>query len=246
MSLLRLYGKEMRASLGDIIMVTAVIVLLEILAILNYDKPWSAALGVMVPMVGLPLYFLSTSFESIHREWNEHTAYWLLSLPVREEVILGAKTLALLSRFIILTLPAAIGIYLFFDKLIPVPFPPDFTSTYIGLYVLSWFLFITVIPIVFLAAVSRHAVQRWGWLVQALIFVGGFWAFGKVSAWLAGLLDFLPWLSLRVPGIMIGGPQRGITMASHGIPLSMVVSGLLVAGLIFYLAALLLRYRVEV
>ncbi|TDA68847.1 MAG: hypothetical protein D9V47_06955 [Clostridia bacterium] len=246
MGLGKLYAKEMRAHLVELIIIVILVAAGEITAHIYFGESWSFIPGVVGPMVGIPIWLIAASFAGLNEEWADHTSYWLLSLPVREEVTLAAKLLAVITRLFLISLPAVTGIY-FLVARTAVPLP--WTTAYVTVY----FAFLAgALPVAtagFLAVVVERAVRWGGGLTQMAGFVLTLWGMERLGAWLLDILDFLPGM-LPVPEPIAFG--SGNMMLSLGTPametplLALVVVSLVLAALALELTAWLLRRWVEV
>ncbi|TDA66890.1 MAG: hypothetical protein D9V47_11185 [Clostridia bacterium] len=200
-------------------------------------------------MAGIPIWLIAASFASLNKEWADHTSYWLLSLPVREEVTLAAKLLAVITRLFLISLPAVTGIYFLVARATATALPLPWTTAYVTVY----FAFLAgALPVAtagFLAVVVERAVRWGGGLTQMAGFVLTLWGMERLGAWLFDILDFLPGM-LPVPEPMALG--SGNMMLSLGTPgmeaplLAVVVVSLVLTALALELTAWLLRRWVEV
>ncbi|HBT47897.1 MAG TPA: hypothetical protein DEA73_08495 [Peptococcaceae bacterium] len=246
-----LYRKEMRENLVASLLGMAVVAAGMAIGAASLNRPpWGVFLIVM-PLYGIPIWYLATAFGSIHHEWNQHTAYWLLSLPVREETILLAKALALLTRGFLISLPAVVGWAILFERASDGVFFPRFTYTYLLSYLLTLVVAFMLAGLVFLASLSGLAVipragRLAGQLMQVAVMVAGVWLAVRLTGWLAKILDFLPSLPLLGLGSYVLGPQ-GFTLATQpALPAGTVIAFFLLAAVFLWLAALVLRFWVEV
>lgn len=249
MGLGKLYAKEMRAHLPELVIITILVAAAEITAHIYFTAPWSFLPGLVVPMFGIPIWLITSSFAGLNEEWADRTAYWLLSLPVQEEVTLAAKLLAIITRLFLISLPAVIGIYLLVARASATAVPLSWTTAYVTVYLALLAISLPVATASFLAVMVERAVRWGGGLTQMAVFGFTLWAVARLGGWLLNVLDFLPG-RLRVPEPMALG--SGNTMLSLGRPgmevslLALVVVGLVLAFLALKLAAWLLRQWVEV
>ncbi|GFN23417.1 hypothetical protein [Thermanaeromonas sp. C210] len=246
-----LYWKEMRENLVATLIGMAVVAAALVIGTAFLDRPpWGAFLIVM-PLYGLPIWYLATAFASIHHEWNQHTAYWLLSLPVREETILLAKALALVTRGLLISLPAVTGWGILLERASVGAFWPHFAHTYLLLYLLSLLVAFMLTGLVFLASLSGLAVipragRLAGQLMQVAVMVAGVWLAVRFTEWLAEVLDFLPALPLLGSGSYGLGPQGFSLTIQPALPAGALLAFVLLAALFLWLAALVMRLWVEV
>lgn len=247
MGLGRLYGKEMRAHLLELVIITILVAAAEITANIYF----TVRLGLVVPMLGIPIWLITSPFASLNEEWADRTAYWLLSLPVREELTLAAKLLAIITRLFLISLPAMIGIYFLVARAAATAVPLSWTTAYVAVYLAYLAISLPVATASFLAVMVERAVRWGGGLTQMAVFGFTLWAMARLGGWLLNVLDFLPG-RLRVPEPMALGSGDELFMFSLGWPgtelplLALVVVGLVLASLALELAAWLLRRWVEV
>lgn len=244
-----LYLKEMRENLVTTLLGLVLVALAVTVGLSHLREPWGVFLS-SIPLYGLPIWYLVVAYASIHHEWNQHTAYWLLSLPVREESILLAKALALVTQGLLVSLPAAVGWGVILERASEGAFWPDFGYTYLLLYLLVLLAAFTTAGLVFLSALARQAViPRAGGLVgqltQGSVVLAGLWLGGRFAGWLAEVLDFLPALPLMGFSSSLG--SMGFSLAPMpALPLGTPIAAVLLAVLFLWLAAQTLRRWVEV
>lgn len=250
-NLVQLFRKEMQENLAVTLLWIAVVAAAMVIGALSLDRPpWGAFLIVM-PLYGIPIWYLATAFSSILHEWNQHTAYWLLSLPVREEILLLAKALALLTRGLLISLPAVAGWAVLLERASHGAFWPRFAYTYLLLYLLALLVAFMLTGLVFLASLSGLAVmpragRLAGQLIQIALMVAGIWLAVRFTRWLTELLNFLPALPMPGLGSYGLGPQGFSLAAEPALPAGTVIAFILLAALFLWLAAQVLRLWVEV
>lgn len=249
MGLGKLYAKEMRAHLVELIIIVILVAAGEITAHIYFGEPWFFIPGVIGPMAGIPIWLIAASFASLNKEWADHTSYWLLSLPIREEVTLAAKLLAVITRLFLISLPVVTGVYFLVARATALPVPLPWTTSYVAVYFVLLAGALPVAAAGFLAVVVERAVRWGGGFTQLAVFVLAIWGMGRLGAWLTEGLGFLPGL-LPVPAptsLGSGNMVLSLGMPAQGIPwLALVVVSLVLAALALGLAAWLLRRWVEV
>lgn len=190
----KLYIKEMRCLAADIWITLGIILLLSMFVFMRSSLH---ALGYLVfplmLMTGLAgLVPVISSFRILSGEWNSNTIYLTLSLPVKGEVILGSKLLALLTQYVIGTLAVGIsgillGLYMIPDflEILKLNYNSIPWGFYISLYLLGLAFFGYVIGLSFFSQVLGHLFNRFKNLATALIFLASWWLFKKVGFFIA-------------------------------------------------------------
>ncbi|MBO8159792.1 hypothetical protein [Thermosyntropha sp.] len=193
--LVNLYKKEMRQLSLDIAF-TLGAVLVSVIIIITSDKSPAAVLPFIMVAGLAGLIPVVSSIRILSGEWNNNTIYLMLSLPIKGQMVLGAKLLALITHYIIGT-----GTVIISSILLMFFWIPDFTAIitsrfgyvpwdwFLGVYILTVALFVFIASLSFLAQVLGHLFSRFtGWAIT-IIFIFLWWLISKFNHWMGNFFS---------------------------------------------------------
>ena len=205
-----LYLKELRASRGNFLIFLAAIFVLDIFLMTRASSwgYWNVLAASFVPLVLLIFLGMLQAFLLVRDEWKAGTAPFLRSLPISGWGIVGAKMLAAFTSWVAMSLVTLALSGIFYAC------APWFGMEWLPLAELPWFRMIGGIVIFVLgimgavlfggivlqlAYLMGRIVNRFGGLLSAVAGVGLMYVATKGGDWLAGVLSFLPEITVEVP-----------------------------------------------
>lgn len=232
-----------------------VLILLGILFVyLNYKmhtwtEPSLALPFAVIPLVVLPWGVVVLGFLTLRSEWAENTHYLLMSIPFHRGVFVGAKFLAVITEFIILTAVAAAGAFWvlnsyasldprFWAGLEPYiqamggrnQFIWQVFSLGLKFYVLYVLSMAFMLATIFAAYLAGKTVHRYGWLVTGTVFLGILYLPNPIRNWL--LFAFGPIkVELTHSFLLLPSPYQWVDISSF-VATSIVAVLALVATLV--------------
>ncbi len=207
-----LYKKQMREMAPEMIIIGGAAVLVSLVLYLKLGSVRIAVLMAMMMVMGLACFLPIVSSFRLGQEWNNHTIYLMMSLPVGGGMILGSRLAALLTQYVFGTLIVGIcgvllviglapePIYTYLDELLP----------YLDIAVLLYLLTIVwmgyLLSVSFFSQIIGKLVSRFSGLVTIITFCITLWLSGKVMGMMIGQQTFIegPDLTAQVLGMLLG------------------------------------------
>ena len=212
----------------EMIIIGGAAVLVSLVLYLKLGSVRIAVLMAMMMVMGLACL---SSFR-LGQEWNNHTIYLMMSLPVGGGMILGSRLAALLTQYVFGTLIVGICGLLLAGELAPELYDNlDLILPYLDIVVLFYLCTVAwigyLISVSFFSQIIGKLVSRFSGLVTIVTFFATLW------------------LSVKMMGLMLG--QRTIEAPDVTAQIFWLLLGVitLVAAVIFALSTWVYNRRVE-
>lgn len=187
-----LYNKQMREMAPELIIIGATAVLVSLVLYLKVGSMYTAILVAMMMVMGLAYFLPIVSSFRLMQEWNNHTIYLMMSLPVGGGMILGSRLAALLTQYVFGTLIVGIcGVLLVigvapeaFYEYLKLLWPYLDIAVLLYLISIAWMAYL--ISVSFFSQIVGKLVRRFSGLVIIITFFATLW------------------LSIKVMGLMLG------------------------------------------
>ncbi|HOQ10477.1 MAG TPA: hypothetical protein PLG09_10170 [Syntrophomonadaceae bacterium] len=207
-------------------------VLVSLVLYLKLGSVRIAVLMAMMMVMGLACFLPIVSSFRLGQEWNNHTIYLMMSLPVGGGMILGSRLAALLTQYVFGTLIVGICGLLLAGELAPELYDNlDLILPYLDIVVLFYLCTVAwigyLISVSFFSQIIGKLVSRFSGLVTIVTFFATLW------------------LSVKMMGLMLG--QRTIEAPDVTAQIFWLLLGVitLVAAVIFALSTWVYNRRVE-
>jgi len=227
-----LYKKQMREMAPEMIIIGGAAVLVSLVLYLKLGSVRIAVLMAMMMVMGLACFLPIVSSFRLGQEWNNHTIYLMMSLPVGGGMILGSRLAALLTQYVFGTLIVGICGLLLAGELAPELYDNlDLILPYLDIVVLFYLCTVAwigyLISVSFFSQIIGKLVSRFSGLVTIVTFFATLW------------------LSVKMMGLMLG--QRTIEAPDVTAQIFWLLLGVitLVAAVIFALSTWVYNRRVE-
>ncbi|SHG42267.1 hypothetical protein SAMN02745221_00165 [Thermosyntropha lipolytica DSM 11003] len=192
-----LYQKEMRCLAVDIGVTLGIIILMTVFAFSRGSLGHGYIVVPVFLMAGLAGFMpIISSFRIFSGEWNNNIIYLTLSLPVKGEMVLGSKMLAILTQYVLGTLLVALsgillGFYMWpgFFQLLKLNYSYIPWGFYLSLYMLGIAFFTYLASLSFFSQILGRMVPRLQNLATFFIFLGLWWVIKKVDFYIAHILS---------------------------------------------------------
>lgn len=227
-----LFKKQMREMAPEMIIIGGAAVLVSLVLYLKLGSVRIAVLMAMMMVMGLACFLPIVSSFRLGQEWNNHTIYLMMSLPVGGGMILGSRLAALLTQYVFGTLIVGICGLLLAGELAPELYDNlDLILPYLDIVVLFYLCTVAwigyLISVSFFSQIIGKLVSRFSGLVTIVTFFATLW------------------LSVKMMGLMLG--QRTIEAPDVTAQIFWLLLGVitLVAAVIFALSTWVYNRRVE-
>jgi hypothetical protein len=207
-----LYNKQMREMAPEMIIIGGAAVLVSLVLYLKIGSIDTAILIAMMMVMGLAFFLPIVSSFRLGQEWNNHTIYLMMSLPVGGSMILGSRLAALLTQYVFGTLIVSICGILLVIGLAPEPFytyldlvwPYLYTAVLLYLITIAWIGYL--ISVSFFSQIIGKLVNRFSGLVTFITFFATLWLSGKVMGLMLGQQTAIaaPDLTVQLLGMLLG------------------------------------------
>jgi len=230
----------------------AVLVVLWHFFLLTRTAVWGAE---VIPLAAMPfflppLWVFGTMLYMLHTEWNTHSIYLLLSLPVRGWYILGAKLVAALVDLLILGAVALASFWLTFGRALTVmlrefaagiPYP-WLISLALKIFLVYLLSVIVVLVVGQFSYLSSRLVSRFSGVLMGAAFFVQLWLLVRLGALLSPLFKWVPDLAFR------DWTERGgvIQVNTTVIDTAPIAAVLFLTAAIFLFGSWLLENEIEV
>ena len=250
---LSLYKKELRAMRSNFLIILAAIVALNVFLMTRVASwgYWNALLMSIAPPLAL-LFFggMLQAFLLVRDEWKAGTAPFLRSLPISGWGIVGAKMLAAFTSWVAMSLVTLVLSGIFHTC------APWFGMEWLPLAELPWSRMIGCIVLVVLGLMGAvlfggivlqlayllgRVVNRFNGLLSAVAGVALMYVATRGGDWLAGVLSFLPDITVEVPFNW----SEGFTLVPQTINSGAIVVLVLELALLFWAAGWLMEKKAE-
>lgn len=187
-----LYNKQMREMAPEMIVIGGAAVLVSLVSYLRMGSIHTAVLIAMLMVMGLACFLPIVSSFRLGQEWNNHTIYLMMSLPVGGGMILGSRLAALLTQYVFGTLIVGFCGLLLVIGLAPEPVYTylDLVRPYLDIAVLLYLVTIVwmgyLISVSFFSQIIGKLVSRFSGLVTIITFFATLWLSGKVMGLMLG------------------------------------------------------------
>ena len=189
-----LYKKQMREMAPEMVVIGGAAVLVSLVLYLKVGSIPMAVAIAMFMVMGLAFFLPIVSSFRLGQEWNNHTIYLMMSLPVGGSMILGSRLAALLTQYVFGTLIVGICGLLLVIGLAPEPIyndlDLDLILPYLDIAVLLYLVTIAwmgyLISVSFFSQIIGKLVSRFSGLVTIVTFFATLWLSGKVMGLMFG------------------------------------------------------------
>jgi len=182
----------MREMAPEMIVIGGAAVLVSLVSYLRMGSIHTAVLIAMLMVMGLACFLPIVSSFRLGQEWNNHTIYLMMSLPVGGGMILGSRLAALLTQYVFGTLIVGFCGLLLVIGLAPEPVYTylDLVRPYLDIAVLLYLVTIVwmgyLISVSFFSQIIGKLVSRFSGLVTIITFFATLWLSGKVMGLMLG------------------------------------------------------------
>lgn len=227
-----LYYKQMREMAPEMLIIGGASVLISLVVYLKLGSVHMAVFMAMMMVMGLACFLPIVSSFRLGQEWNNHTIYLMMSLPVGGGMILGSRLAALLTQYVVGTL--IVGIC---GVLLAVQLAPELYD-YLDL----------ILPYLDIGVLLYLCTVAWmGYLISVSFFSQ---IIGKLVSRFSGLVTIVTffatlWLSMKMMGLMLG--ERAVEAPDITAQIFWILLGVitLVAAIILGLSIWVYNRRVE-
>lgn len=187
-----LYNKQMRETLPEMVIIGGAAVLVSLVVYIKIGSILPAVLIAMLMVMGLASFLPIVSSFRLGQEWNNHTIYLMMSLPVGGGMILGSRLAALLTQYLFGTLIVGVCGLLLAVGLFPEPFDyylqaiMPYWDIAVLLYLLTVVWMVYLISVSFFSQIIGKLVSRFSGLVTIITFFATLWLSGKVMGLMLG------------------------------------------------------------